>query len=244
MKQDIEIGGASDWEAKSDDEGYIYNKPFEKTIIDENVFRREGQASVYFEELVDIFITLNDERYSDLDTGDFTNGVWPVELEWSKSYGYRLIYTGSGEERFEYCIYRLTQLDEEFIPDTIARKSDLENLGGNASGSTTSSYFKNIRENFDPIYLNIDDVDNTEGTSFDELGITEVQEEFLNFICMTRFSDAEFSDLYYIIEMDGDYTGYVSLYGISIEVRTYTEDDSEIVTTLYIDLNTRKITKS
>ncbi len=127
-------GGSSatpDWEASEGEAGYIENKPFGIDILDEGYFNEKGQKSVYFDvPLYEVSIFIDNITYTDLTLGNFTNGSWPVELEYDKKDGYRLVYTGSGgkEERFAYEIALLKQISEVYIPSEIVRTEDFSIL--------------------------------------------------------------------------------------------------------------------
>lgn len=175
-------GGSSvtpDWQAREGEEGYIENKPFGKEVLDEGFFDEEGQCSTYFDvPLNKVACFIDDIEYTDLTLGDFTNGEWPVEFIFDKNEGYQLVYTGSGaeEERFGYEIVCLKLLDELFIPDTIARKSDLDNSGGGKSKfqlyrENGGSFFSN--EN---VYNIFDALRNESSNYYTDLIIDEVLE--------------------------------------------------------------------
>lgn len=155
-------GGSSvtpDWNAKEGEAGYIKNRThytqetsiststityiedFPKYYDDETerYYSKQDVNILYTEDGNDYLLTI--PAYTLLGYENNTNGV-DIEINFGGEVFQFESYSDTGDiyikvkqpnagDNFRVVLYN--QLDEKFIPDTIARKSDLENIGGGKS---------------------------------------------------------------------------------------------------------------
>lgn len=111
---------------------------------------------------------------------------------------------------------------------------------GGSSGESFSSSIRNITSNFNPLFIDVDAIPKYGSISFDDYGITQIEEDMLNLTCISRFGDGAFDNYYYILNF-GDYdtdnvTVLVSLYVISVEFIQYDDEGNELGA-IYININ-------
>lgn len=170
---DIEIsgGGSSatpDWNAQANEDGYIKNKPFgfddcmPEDIIVENPmgdfemeilrYSEEDGWWGYHDDLGDnplVVLTRDGIIIAEMQLAPNTskeNGNGDFLLKLEDNVLYIQGWSDSESETFKYYIGEPKQLNEVFIPDTIARKSDLEDIGGGADWNAQKGevgYIKN-----------------------------------------------------------------------------------------------------
>ena len=176
MEQSQGSGGGDsyetpDWNASEDEAGYIKNKPFgfedyvSKDIIVEAGGDFEREILRYSEEygfwgnyddlsdnplvvLTKDGITIAEMQLAP-NTSKVTEGDGDFYLRLEDNVLYVYGWSEKESETFKYYIGEPKQLNEAYIPDTIARKSDLENIGG----STGKSQFQIYQENGGTLYI-------------------------------------------------------------------------------------------